>query len=85
MAFGAEPMLTPRQGYLCMFEFLRQYNERGRTDEVDALLGSMQLLADGGPANPALVVDWGEAVAAVLKAEATGGYAAAALRLNKSD
>jgi hypothetical protein len=81
MVDNAEQRLTPRQAYLCMFEFLRRHYERGPTEEVSGLLGSLSVLPDGQPADPAYAGDWSEAVAAVLAAEATGGYTAAALRL----
>jgi hypothetical protein len=78
---GSEQRLTERQAYLCMFEFLRRHYERGPTDEVGGLLGSLSLLQDGQAADPAYAGAWAEAVAAVLAAEAAGGYTEAALRL----
>ncbi len=81
MVDGSEQRLTPRQAYLCMFEFLRRHDERGPTDEVGGLLGSLSLLPDGPPADPACSSDWAEAVAAALAAEAAGGYTEAAFRL----
>ena len=78
---NSEPRLTSRQAYLAMFEFLRRHYERGPTDEVGGLLGSLALLPDGQPADPASASDWSEAVAAVLAAEASGGYTPAAFRL----
>ena len=81
MAEVSEHRLTSRQAYLCMFEFLRRHYERGPTDEVGGLLGGLSLLPDGAPADPAHAADWTEAVAAVLAAEAAGGYTEAAVRL----
>jgi hypothetical protein len=81
VAEGSEQRLTPRQAYLCMFEFLRRHYERGPTEGVGVLLGSLSLLPDGQPADPAYAADWAEAVAAVVAAEATGGYTEAAFRL----
>jgi hypothetical protein len=78
---GSEQRLTPRQAYLCMFEFLRRHYERGPTDAIGGLLGDLSLLQDGLPADQALAGDWAEAVAAVLAAEAAGGYTEAAFRL----
>jgi hypothetical protein len=37
-------MLISHQAYLIMFEFLRQYYERGRLDEIGGLLGGLKLL-----------------------------------------
>jgi hypothetical protein len=81
VADGTEQRLTPHQAYLCMFEFLRRHYERGPTDEIGGLLGSLSLLTDGQPADPAQATDWAEAVAAVLAAEAAGGYKEGAFRL----
>lgn len=72
MVQGSEPLLTPRQAYLAMFEFLRQYYCRGlrASDEIGGLLSGLSLLADGQPADPAYASDWAQAVGAVLAAEA---------------
>lgn len=68
-------MLTVRQAYLVMFEFLRQHYERGPTDEIGGLLGSLSLLPDGQPADAAVQSDFDKAVAAVIAAEASqNGY-----------
>ncbi len=72
--------LTKQQAYFAMFEFLRCHYERGPTDEIGALLGSLSLLPDGTSADPAYLDDWAEAVSAVLSAEKAGGYAAAAFQ-----
>jgi hypothetical protein len=55
-------ILSPEQAYLAMFAFLQNYWERGRSDDIAALLGSMSLLADGTPADQALATDWKDAV-----------------------
>jgi hypothetical protein len=76
-------VLTARQAYLVMFEFLRRHYERGPTDEIGGLLGSLSLLPDGKPADLAAEADFAEALAAVLDGEAQPGeYQKAALRLN---
>jgi len=64
-----------------MFEFLRQHYERGPTDEIGGLLGSLLFLPDGEPADAAYAGDWAKAVDAVLKAETAGGYVEATFRL----
>src|SRR5437763_3024346 len=75
-------LLTPRQAYLAMYEFLRQRYERGPTDKIGGLLGSLSLLPDGEPADAAMLGDFDNAVAAVLTADATaGGYRQADFRL----
>jgi hypothetical protein len=66
-----------------MFEFLRRYYIRGlsESDEIGGILGSMSLLPDGSPADPAYQSDWVDAVNEVLAAEQTPeGYREAALR-----
>lgn len=67
--------------YKCMYEFLAAYADRVNSDEVNGLLGGMALLADGGTADSAMLEDWKDAVQAVLKAEADGGYTKANFRL----
>ena len=84
MIQASEPLLTPRQAYLAMFEFLRQYYLRGlsESDEIGGLLGSMSLLANGQPADAAYKSDWAAAVLAVLAAEASpAGYLEVDLKL----
>lgn len=50
-----ETLLTVRQAYLALFEFLRQYHERGlrASDEIGNMLSGLALLSDGGSADPA--------------------------------
>ena len=71
MESNSEPLLTSRLAYLCMFEFLRRYYERGQSDEVGGLLGGLSLLADGQPADSAYALDWEQVVKAVLADEAS--------------
>jgi len=70
--------LTPHQAYLAMFAFLEQYWQRGSSEDIAALLGSLSLLADGASADPALVSDWNLAVESALT-----GNVDARLRLSK--
>ncbi|WP_202973899.1 hypothetical protein [Fimbriiglobus ruber] len=67
----SEPLLTPRQADLAVYEFLRQYHLHGlsESEEIGGLLGGLSLLVDGQPADPADVSDWAAAVSAVLAAE----------------
>lgn len=81
MAEASERLLTPRQAYLCMHEFLRQHYERVPTDVISGLLGSLALLQDGMPVDQAYAGDWAAAVGAVMTAEAAGGYTEVAFRL----
>jgi hypothetical protein len=41
-----------------MILFLETYYEQTQADDIGALLGSLQLLEDGKPADPALWQDW---------------------------
>ncbi|MGK7883341.1 MAG: hypothetical protein AB4057_01800 [Crocosphaera sp.] len=50
--------LTEKQAYLAMIEFLDYYYEQTQSDEIGELLGSLQLLEDGNPADPAMWEDW---------------------------
>ncbi|MDJ0580437.1 hypothetical protein [Crocosphaera sp.] len=50
--------LTEKQAYLAMIEFLDDYYEQTQSDEIGELLGSLQLLEDGKPADPAMWEDW---------------------------
>ena len=75
-------MLSARQAYLCMSEFLRQRYERCPTDEIGGLLGGMSLLTDGSTADAAQWSDWQDAIQAVIESEASPeGYRSADLRL----
>ena len=79
---ASEIRLSSRQAYLAMFEFLRRHYDRGPTDEIGGLLGSLSLMADGSTADPALWPDWEAAVTSVLAAERSGqGYGEADFRL----
>lgn len=54
----SEKKLDIQEAYNAMFEFLANYYERTQSDDVGALLGSMSLLGDGKPADPAIWQDW---------------------------
>jgi len=54
--------LTDREAFLAMVAFLKVHYERTKSDDVGALLGSLSLLSDGSPADPAAWVDWLKAV-----------------------
>ena len=61
------PELSIRESYLCMAHFLGSYWERGgrSSDELAALLGGLPLTPDGISADPAMISDRLDAVAAV--------------------
>ena len=68
--------LSRIQAYVAMFAFLQAHWQRSGSDEIAALLGSMSLLADGRPVDPAVGADWEYAILSALD-----GRADAALRL----
>lgn len=70
--------LSEREAYAAMFAFLDARYKRGPSDELGALLGSMSLLPDGRPADPALWSDWIEAIT-----KATSGEVDQQLKLAK--
>lgn len=58
--------LTEQQAYLAMFRFLEDIYESTKSDDIGGLLGSMSVLADGAPADSAIMADWASAVRAAL-------------------
>lgn len=58
--------MTISEGYRVMFKFLDTQYWREQSDELGGLLGDMSLLADGDPADPALMNDWNIAVQRVM-------------------
>ena len=50
--------LTEKQAFLAMVSFLERYYEQTKSDEIGALLGSLQLLDDEITADPAMWDDW---------------------------
>jgi hypothetical protein len=53
-----------------MFFFLEGFYQRTYSDEIGGLLGSMSLLADGSPADSAIVADWQRTVERATKEQA---------------
>ena len=60
--------LTQEQAYLAMFSFLDKQFALG-CEELGGILGSMSLLPDGTPADPALASDWRDAVVAAVSGQ----------------
>ena len=54
--------LTEKQEYLAMFYYLERLYDETNSDELGGLLGSMILLEDGRPSDPAVWSDWEEAI-----------------------
>jgi hypothetical protein len=65
-------ILTDEQAYAAMFYFIEQLYKRTKSDELGGLLGSMAVLKDGFPADPAIIQEWQEAVQYVLKGGTSG-------------
>ncbi len=70
--------LSTQQAFLAMYSFLDAHYQRSKADDLGALLGSMSLLRDGSPADPAVASDWQAAVDAALS-----GSVAAAMEITK--
>jgi hypothetical protein len=70
--------LSMQQAFLAMYSFLDAHYQRSKADDVGALLGSLSLLKDGRPADPAVESDWASAVQA-----AVSGRVEATMRLTK--
>jgi hypothetical protein len=56
--FSEDSQIAARHAYKAMFSFLEQYWETTKSDELGILLGSMSLLDDGLPADPAIWSEW---------------------------
>jgi hypothetical protein len=59
-------ILSEAQAYAAMCFFLEGVYQRMRSDDIGGLLGSLALLEDGSPADPALSRDWREATQKAL-------------------
>ena len=59
--------LNQSQAFAAMYDFLEKYWERGASEELAMLLGSMSLQPDGKCADPALWNDWVESVQSILE------------------
>lgn len=70
--------LSAKEAYLAMFAFLEEYYVTTQADDIGALLGSLSVLDDDGPADPAITAEWACAVE-----KAKDGSLDARLRLPK--
>ena len=50
--------LNEKEAFAAMFYYLDAYYDRTKSDEIGGLLGDLNLLADGKPADPAAWDDW---------------------------
>jgi hypothetical protein len=58
--------LTDKQAFQAMILFLDDYYARKSSDEIGAILGGLQMIGDGMPADPAAWDDWLKCVRQVL-------------------
>ena len=65
-------VMTDQQAYAAMFHFLEQLYVRTKSDYLGGLLGGMSLLRDGSTTDPAIEIDWKEAVEYALKGGKAG-------------
>jgi hypothetical protein len=75
---GVCMQLTHEQAYLAMCAFLDRQVSNG-WEELAGILGSMSLLSDGKPVDPAFASDWQEAIATALAGEVQN------LRINRHE
>jgi hypothetical protein len=66
MAMCDRQKLTDKQAFVAMIEFLDVYYQQTQSDDIGALLGSLQLLEDGKPADPAMWHDWLQSIEKIL-------------------
>lgn len=66
MVEGDDVHISVREGYLAMFYFMSSQYHSLESEEIGALLGSMSLLDDGRPADPAVWKDWVSSVEKAL-------------------
>ena len=58
--------------YQTMFRFLEERYSRFPSDQLGALLGELQLAADGKPFDSAVIAEWDRAVESVQHGAAVG-------------
>lgn len=54
--------ITVQVGYLAMVSFLEELFTKFECDQLGGILGGLQVLADGAPADPGMWSDWLRAV-----------------------
>ena len=60
--------MKERLAYKTMLQFLEERYRLLPSDALGSLLGDLQLLADGEPADPAMTEEWDQAVEAAQRA-----------------
>lgn len=65
-----EQMITIKEGYLAMYEFLVDlYYREGEAENLGKLLSDLTFLENGSPADPAAWLDWLSFIEKVKSAE----------------
>lgn len=64
-----EDLLTPRQAFLAMTDFIWEFAQRAG-DDLITLIGDTGIEADGGPTDPAAWDDWLASVAKIRSGKA---------------
>lgn len=59
-------ILSLDEAYDAMFDFLDNYYERTRSEEIAGLLSDLQILTDGRSCDPAAMQDWEASVKKIL-------------------
>ncbi|MBS0521278.1 MAG: hypothetical protein JSR90_21450 [Proteobacteria bacterium] len=54
--------ITGEQAYAAAYQFLRKLYFQTKLDDLGGLMGDMSLVGEEGPADPAIVKDWRDAV-----------------------
>jgi hypothetical protein len=65
--------LNKQKAYEVMFDFLDSIYDATQNDSLGGILGSMRLLVDGRPADPAYWSDWEDAIGKTLLHESGNG------------
>ncbi|AXQ31788.1 hypothetical protein D0B54_18010 [Solimonas sp. K1W22B-7] len=65
-------ILSKKDAYRAMILFLEQEFRATKSEDIAALLSSLQFLPDGIPADPAAWEDWEDCVGRVLGSAGTG-------------
>jgi hypothetical protein len=70
-----EDVLTTKQAYAAMFDFIEQVFRRTNADSLGSLLGDMSTMSDGLPADSAIAEEWECSVNRAKKGEVDTGLA----------
>jgi len=69
-----ERRLTELQAFNAMVKFLDKYYKKTASDFVDLIYTSLSFTADGGTADPAFWIEWGDAVKKILQKQTNKKY-----------